>query len=66
MLVERNEQERTYTKDNKIDVTLSIVETMAETVAIGVGTVGIASIATIVAAPVGLAIGLGGAATAIK
>ena len=71
ILVERNERERTYQKYNKIDVTLSIVETMAETVAIGVGAVGIASVATVVAAPVGfvlvgLAIGLGGAATAIK
>ena len=45
-----NEKERIKNNYNKIDVTLSIVETMAETVAIGVGAVGIASIATVVAA----------------
>ena len=58
-------------KYNKIDVTLSIVETRAETVAIGVGAIGIASIATVVATPVGfvlegLAFGLGGTATAVQ
>ena len=72
MLVERNERERTCKEYNKTDVTFSIVETMTETVALGVGAVGIASLATVVAAPLGyvlegLALGnLGGAATAIK
>ena len=69
--VERNEREKSYTKYNKIDTTLSIVETMAEGVAIAAGSIGIASIATVVAAPVGfvlegIALCLGGTAMAMK
>ena len=69
--VERNERERSYTKYNKIDRTLSIVETMAECGGIATGMVGIASLASVVALPVGfvlegVAIGLGGMAMAIK
>ena len=69
--VERNEFEWTYNKYNKIDVTLSIVEMMAEFVGVGVGVVGIVSLASVVAAPVGfvlegLALGLGGTVTAMK
>ena len=69
--IERNERERTYKKDNKIDTTLSIVETMSESGAVAAGSIGIASIATIVAAPVGfvlerMAIGLDAAAIAMK
>ena len=69
--VERNELERTYTKYNKIIRTLSIVETMAGSGGISAGTVGIASIASVVASPVGfvlegVATSLGVTATAIK
>ena len=51
--VERNERERTYTKYNKLDITLSIVETIAVSGAAAAGSIGIASIASVVAAPVG-------------
>ena len=69
--VERNECERSYTKYNKIDTTLSIVETMSEGGAVATGSIGIASIASVVAAPVGfvlegMAIGLGAAAIAME
>ena len=65
--VERNERERSYKKYNKIDLTLSIVETMAECSGIAAGSIGIASLASVVAAPVGfvlegVAVGLGGVA----
>ena len=69
--VERNERERSYKKYNKIDTTLSIVETMSEGGVVAAGSIGIASIASVVAAPVGfilegMAIGLGAAAIAMK
>ena len=69
--VQRNERERSYKKYNKIDTTLSIVETMAEGGGIAAGSIGIASIATVVAAPVGfileeVAIGLVVTVMAIK
>ena len=69
--VERNEREKPYTKYNKIDTTLSIVETMSEGCAVAAGSIGIASIANVVAALVGfvlegMAIGLGAAAIAMK
>ena len=69
--VERNERERTYTKHNKIDRASSIVETTAECGGIAAGTVGIASLASVAASPVGfvlegVAIGLGGMAMAMK
>ena len=71
MSVKRNERERTYNKYNKIDTTLSIVETMSKGGAVAAGFIGIASIASVVAAPVGfvlegMAIGLGAAAIAMK
>ena len=58
-------------KYNKIIKTLSVVETMPECGGIAAGTVGIASIASVVASPVGfvlegVAIGLGGMARAMK
>ena len=64
-----NERER-LKKYNKIDRTLSIVEAIAECGGIAAGTVGIASQANVVAAPVGfvlegVAIGLGGAAVVV-
>ena len=69
--VERNERERSYKKYNTIDRALSIVETMAECGGIAPGTVGIASLASVVALParfvlVGVAIGLGSMAMAMK
>ena len=69
--VERNERERTYKKYNKIDRGLSIVETMAECGSIVAGSIGIASLASVVATPVifvleGVAISLGGTAMAMK
>ena len=51
--VERNERERSYEKYNKIIHILSIVETMAECGGIGAGSIGIANLASVVAAPVG-------------
>ena len=53
--LERNERERTYNKYNKIhvDTTLSIVETIAVSGAAAAGSIGIASIASVVVAPVG-------------
>ena len=47
------ERERTYTKYNKLDTTLSIVETIAVGGAAAAGSIGIASLASVVAAPVG-------------
>ena len=50
--VERNERERSY-KNIIIGRILSIIETMAECGGIAAGTVGIASLASVVASPVG-------------
>ena len=69
--VERNEHERMYKKFNKIDWASSIVQTMAECGGIAYGSIGIASMVSVVAAPVGfvlegVAIGLGGMVMGMK
>ena len=64
--VERNEGERSYKKYDRVDQTLSIVETITEC-GIAAGTVGIAILASVVESAVGfvlerVSIGLGGMA----
>ena len=51
--VERNECEKSYKKHNQIIRVSSIVETIASCSGIGAGMIGIASIASVVASPVG-------------